>query len=168
MTAVLLVVFATPKPAPAQATTFLGASVGNSALGVPLLASTMNQPLLASTVAWLIAVAAMVAVLVLRLLEPRAQPSWSAPFVVRDLEISPKELRPGNRATVSVTVNNRGQHAGTFKVILKVDGIAKAEQEVTLASGMTERVEFSVPVAQPGPIAVSIGGLFGVITVIPA
>jgi len=156
MTAALLVVVATPKPALAGVNVFFLASPGNGAQGLPQLAST---------VAWLLAVAAMIAVLVLRLVEPKGRASWSAPLVVRDLEISPGELSLGNSATVAVTAKNRGQHAGTFRVTLKVDGIKVAERDVTLASGMSERVEFSVPGTQSGPMAVNVGGLYGIIVV---
>ena len=127
--------------------------------------SPLNVPPLASTIAWLMAVAAMIAVLVLRVMERRANSSWPATFVVRRLEISPKELRPGSQAVVGVTVNNRGQHAGSFKVNLKVDGVPKAEREVTLAGGTSDRVEFSVPATEPGSIAIDVGGLSGTITV---
>jgi len=170
MAAFSLAVLAMPKPALAHGNTFhIAVFLGNATKVVPPLVLTLNQPVLASTVAWLIAVAAMIAVLVLRVLERRANSSWSAAFVVKDLEISPRELRAGNKASVAVTVNNRGKHAGTFKVILRVDGITKAEREVTLASGTSGRVEFSVPAAEPGrPIAVNVGGLSGTITVMPA
>ncbi len=80
-------------------------------------------------------------------------------FTVRDLEISPRELRLGGKATVAATVANRGGHAGTFKVTLQIDGLTSSAKDVTLAGGTSDRVEFSVAATAAGSFPVKVAGL---------
>jgi len=135
----------------------------------PSATSPFNWSGLLGLIAGITAVVAMITALILRIHERRAGPrSWAPAFTVEDLEISPKELPLGNMATVAVTVNNRGDHAGTFKVTLKIDGITKGMKDVTLARGTSDRVEFSIPVAAPGSFSVNVGDLSGTLTVVEA
>jgi hypothetical protein len=117
----------------------------------------------------IIGVAALVGVLVLLLLRrnPNLKPR-PAVFTLRDLEISPRELRPGGKATVAATVTNGGGHAGTFKVILKIDGLTNNAKDITLAGGTSDRVEFSVVGTAAGTFPVSVGGLTGTLSVVEA
>ncbi len=116
-----------------------------------------------------IAGAALAGALVIMILRRRrSSVQAGAAFTIKDLEISPKELRPGSRATVAVTVANHGAHAGTFKITLKIDGITKGAKDVTVARGTSDRVEFTVPATEPGSFAVNVGDLAGTLTVVDA
>ena len=86
----------------------------------------------------------------------------------RTWKYRPRELRPGTKATVAVTVNNNGHHAGTFKVTLKIDGVTIGAKDITLARNMSDRVEFSIPATSPGAFAVNVADLSGTLTVLEA
>ncbi len=118
-------------------------------------------------VAGFIAGGALAALLVIMVLRRRRGTSAQAgaAFTIKDLEISPRELRPGAKATVAVTVDNHGAHAGTFKITLKVDGITKGTKDVTIARGTSDRVEFTIPATAPGTFAVNVGNLAGTLVV---
>ncbi len=114
-----------------------------------------------------VAGAALAAVLVIMVLRRRRGTAIQAgaAFTVKDLEISPRELRPGSKATIAVTVDNHGAHAGTFKITLKIDGITKGTKDVTIARGTSDRVEFTVPATAPGSFTVNVGDLAGTLNV---
>ena len=132
-------------------------------------APSVDRTLLLVIIAAVVAALALSAALVIQILQRRrgSKPGLPA-FTVKDLEISPKELRAGSRATVAVTVANHGPHAGTFKITLKIDGITKGAKEVTVARGTSDRVEFTVPATEPGSFAVNVGDLAGTLTVVDA
>ena len=131
--------------------------------------SQIGWPILVAIIAGLIAMGAAGGVLFLRIRERKAGPrAAQALFTVKDLEISPRELRPGTKATVAVTVSNNGHHAGTFKVTLKIDGVTLGAKDITLARNMSDRVEFSIPATSPGAFAVNVANLSGTLTVLDA
>jgi hypothetical protein len=106
------------------------------------------------------------AFLLVRKRKPAPVMKSAASFAVRDLEILPRPLPRGSVAVVSVTVENQGGHAGTFRVILKVDDVANSTKEVTLVGGTRERVEFSVPGTAVGSFTIDVGGLTDTLAVI--
>ena len=163
-------------PVRAAAAGSFGVNVGDlsGTMTVAQAAATPSQP---SPVNWflvaigasVIGVVALVGVLVLLLLRrnPRIKPR-PAVFTVRDLEISPRELRLGGKATVAATVANRGGHAGTFKVTLQIDGLTSSAKDVTLAGGTSDRVEFSVAATAAGSFPVKVAGLTSTLTILEA
>jgi hypothetical protein len=106
-----------------------------------------------------------VVLLLVRRRRPAPVMRSAASFTLKDLAISPKQLPVGSKAAVAVTVNNQGGHAGTFRVVLRVDGLASSMKEVTLLGGTSERVELSVPGTAVGSFTVDVGGLTDTLTV---
>jgi len=96
----------------------------------------------------------------------RSPPSRPAAFGLTDLEVSPKELRVGESTTVAATVTNDGGHAGTYKVMLRIDGLLKDAKEVTVLAGKKERVEFTVRAAAAGTFTVKVEDLSETLTVV--
>jgi hypothetical protein len=138
-------------------------SLNRSTSGAP----PFNWSGLVGLIAGIIGAAAMGSVLFLRIRERKASPRPEQPmFTVKDLEISPKELRIGNKGAIAVTVTNQGHHAGTYRVTLKIDGITRGTKDITLARNTSDRVEFSVPATAPGAFVVNVGDLTGTLTVV--
>lgn len=148
----------------------VGESTPPAASSTPPLPADSPSPFatrsILTIVAGFIAGGALAALLVILMLRRRRGTAQAgAAFTVKDLEISPRELRPGSKATVAVTVDNHGAHAGTFKITLKVDGITKGTKDVTIARGTSDRVEFTIPATTPGTFEVNVGNLAGTLVV---
>jgi uncharacterized protein YfaS (alpha-2-macroglobulin family) len=71
----------------------------------------------------------------------------------------------GGKAAVTVTVTNTGGAAGTYKVNLSINGVAKETKEVSLAGGESQDVSFSVTGDAAGKKTIEINGLTGSLTV---
>ncbi|OGO39688.1 MAG: hypothetical protein A2147_05215 [Chloroflexi bacterium RBG_16_57_8] len=129
--------------------------------------SSSNRSAVFGTIPALISAAALVAVLILMVLRRKeSSRTRAAAFAVKDLEISPKELRLGGKATVAVTVANKGDRAGSFRVTLKINGSVGGAKDVTLAGGTSDRVQFSVPGSSAGSFAVTVEDLSDTFTVV--
>jgi len=68
-------------------------------------------------------------------------------FTVTDLTISPPEVDIGESVTISVLITNTRDFIDTCEVILKMDGIEVATEEITLDGGTSQTVTFT---AVPG------------------
>jgi uncharacterized membrane protein len=86
-------------------------------------------------------------------------PLKPAAFTTSDLEITPLRMKPGDTATVSVTVTNTGNRQGIYKVTIKVNGVAEDARDITLAGGTSQVVNFTLTKSQAGTYAVSIDTL---------
>ncbi|MBA7673056.1 hypothetical protein ES703_81244 [subsurface metagenome] len=82
-----------------------------------------------------------------------------AEFKVSNLVISPTEVNPGQRVTISCTVKNIGAEAGSYTV--KLGGDFVAEQTVSLAPGESKTIAFEVTPAVAKSYSVSVDGLVG-------
>jgi len=89
-----------------------------------------------------------------------------AAFTVSSLTISPSQVSVGEEVSISVTVTNTGDLAGTYTVTLKINGIVENTENVTLAGGATELVVFTVAGNKEGTYSVEVNGLAGTFTVI--
>jgi uncharacterized repeat protein (TIGR01451 family) len=69
--------------------------------------------------------------------------------------------RTGEAATVSVDVTNNGGQAGSYNVVLTVNGVERASQVVSLVPGQTLTLEFNLPSNETGTYDIEIGGLKG-------
>jgi hypothetical protein len=76
-------------------------------------------------------------------------------FIVSNFSISPERVRQGQPVIVTATVTNTGEISGNHPCILRVKGIAEAQQEVTLGPGKTQEVEFQIIKDIPGFYPVS-------------
>ena len=87
------------------------------------------------------------------------KPKALATFSARDLTISPAELLAGGRVTISITLTNTGDLAGTHEVILKIDGFPLERMMITLNAGESQQVVFSTVQDLVGTHYVDIEGL---------
>jgi hypothetical protein len=85
--------------------------------------------------------------------------------IISDLGISPREVNIGESVTISVSVANTSAGIRTYKVVLKLDGTEIDSKEVTLESGDSETVSFTVIKDVAGTYSVEIGGLSDSFTV---
>ena len=88
-----------------------------------------------------------------------------AEFELSDLVIDPSEVGPGETVTISIVVTNVGELEGTCTVMLKIDNVVEATEDVTLAGGATETVTFSVSRDIGGTYNVEVDGLTGIFVV---
>lgn len=92
----------------------------------------------------------------------------AATFDVRLLDITPTEVDIGEEVTISVVVYNTGDATGSDEVTLKVDSVAVATKEVTVAGGAGEKVTFTITRDVAKTYSVDVSGLSGSFVVKPA
>jgi len=88
-----------------------------------------------------------------------------ADFILDSLSISPEEVNIGEPVTLGVSVTNIGNATGSYTVILEINGIAEATEEVTLDAGASTDVAFTTQKDVPGIYMVEVDGLSGSFTV---
>jgi PGF-pre-PGF domain-containing protein len=88
-----------------------------------------------------------------------------ATFTVSALTISPSQVSVGEEVSISVTVTNTGDLAGTYTVTLKINGIVENTENVTLAGGATMVVTFTISEDIEGTYNVEVGVQTGAFTV---
>jgi hypothetical protein len=91
-----------------------------------------------------------------------------ASFEASALIISPAEVDIGGKATVSVTVTNKGETAGTYQVKLNIDGKAADTKEVSLSGGESRQASFTVTGITAGKATIEVNGLTGSLIVLAA
>jgi len=96
---------------------------------------------------------------------PGPEPPEPASFILSNLVVSPSTVEPDETVTVSVTVMNVGEEAGSYTVELLIDGSKVDEYTVTLDGGFSETVEFTVTEDTDGTYTASIGELSDSFTV---
>jgi len=89
-----------------------------------------------------------------------------AAFRLSSLTISPNEVALGESVTISIEVANTGEEAGSYKLTLKIDGMAEATKEVTVNDGASQKVTFTTAKDLAGTYAVDINGLSGTFVVL--
>ena len=82
-------------------------------------------------------------------------------FKVTNLQISPSEVNPGQEVTVTVLITNIGREAGSYDVVLKVNGSEEAAKTVMLSEGESTEVKFTISKETAGTYNVEIAGLKG-------
>lgn len=99
--------------------------------------------------------------------EPAPPPPVLRPaaWALSALIIEPSAAAPDELVTVTVTVSNTGGRAGTFNVVLMLDGQPELEREISIAAGGSEVVTFMVSREDVGTYTVSVGELTGGFTV---
>jgi len=89
-----------------------------------------------------------------------------AAFSLSSLVVSPTEVNPGEKVNVSMSVANTGGREGSYTVVLKVNGVKEAEKSVTLGTGKSQEVSFSVIREEAGSYTVTVDGASGIFTVV--
>ena len=84
-----------------------------------------------------------------------------AVFSVKDLSITPIEVDIGETVTVSASVTNTGDLTGAYEMTLKINDASVEVKKVTLSSGATQKLTFTIARDEPGSYMVSVDGLSG-------
>jgi hypothetical protein len=95
----------------------------------------------------------------------QAQTVKPAEFQVTELKVNPSLVLADEVVEVSVKVTNVGEETGTYTVNLKIGGVTRDTEEVTLAGQAVEVVEFEVSETSAGTYTVGIGAQSGSFTV---
>jgi hypothetical protein len=97
----------------------------------------------------------------------RGAPALPAPavFSLSNLTIQPAEVEPGGMVNIAVEVANTGGTAGNYTVVLQLNGTKEAEKSVTVATGSSKIVTFSVTKEVAGSYSVTVDGLNASFTV---
>jgi hypothetical protein len=76
-------------------------------------------------------------------------------FTVTNFSVGPERVRQGQPVSVTASVTNMGELAGSHTLILRVKGMAESQRDVTLGPGKMENVEFQIVKETPGfyPVA---------------
>ena len=90
-----------------------------------------------------------------------APPPAPASFTITDLKIKPTSIKPGEQVTITVTVTNSGGSQGSYKAVLKINDIDKAEQQITLGPKEKQEVTFTTSKETAGSYDVTIGDTSG-------
>jgi len=93
-------------------------------------------------------------------------PETSAAFSLSNLSIQPTGVEPAEAVTVTVSVANTGAVEGTCGLVLKVDGVQEASEDITVAAGASQSVSFTISREAPGNHTVNVSGLEGSFTVV--
>ncbi|MFQ5996578.1 MAG: helix-turn-helix domain-containing protein [Dehalococcoidales bacterium] len=94
--------------------------------------------------------------------------TYPAAITTSELSITPAEVDIAQSVTISVTVTNTGDLAGSHEVTLKINGEAVSTKKVTLDGHASEKVTFTTVQGAAGTYAVNVDGLSGTFTVKPA
>jgi hypothetical protein len=94
------------------------------------------------------------------------KPSTPAAFTSTDLVVKPANVNVNASVTVQVAVKNIGDLDGSTTVDLLVNGVKEQSKSVTLASGASTTVSFSVTKTTAGSYTVKVGDLTGSFTVV--
>jgi len=97
--------------------------------------------------------------------ETPTPPPTPAEFELSNLVVSPTTVEIGEPISVSVTVTNVGEEAGSYTAELLIDDSKVDEDTVTLVGGASETVEFTGVSGEEGSHTVSVGDLSGSFTV---
>lgn len=93
-----------------------------------------------------------------------AEVSAPASFAVSDLSVTPSEVISGEKVTISALVTNTGGSEGSYTVVLKIDGLEEARQDVTLGAGKSKTITFITSKDKEGTYTIDIDGNFGQFT----
>lgn len=88
-----------------------------------------------------------------------------ANFIITDLSIFPQEVDINGSATIKALVTNTGDRAGSYEVVLKIDGEEITAENMVLAGGASREVTFTIVKEVAGNYLVDVNGLTGLLTV---
>lgn len=87
-------------------------------------------------------------------------------FQLRNLAITPNQLKQGDPVTISAIVSNNGTEHGKYSVVLRIGGVVEGITEVDLAPGTSQSAVFTVVKDIPGTYYAEVDGLAGSFLVI--
>ncbi|MFC1976928.1 CARDB domain-containing protein [Chloroflexota bacterium] len=89
----------------------------------------------------------------------------TATFEVANLVVEPSETTVGRIVAIKASVANTGEAEGTYTANLEINGTVEDSQDVTLAAGQTQAVEFTYTPSSEGTYNVAVGGKTGTLKV---
>ena len=89
----------------------------------------------------------------------------AAAFTISALSVSPTDAKPGDTITITASVANQGDLAGSYEMSLILDGKVQSTQKKTVNGNSNQQVTFTVALAEPGTHQVEVNGLTGSFTV---
>ena len=90
----------------------------------------------------------------------------SAEFELSELVINPAQTTAGEPVTIAVTIQNTGPLEGSYTLTLEIDGEVEQSQTITLATGESRQISFTVIKDEPGTYTITLGSLAGEFTVL--
>jgi hypothetical protein len=98
---------------------------------------------------------------------PYSQYAGRPIFSVSNLTITPNQVKSGEPITISAIVFNNGSEAGTYSVVLRINGMVENIIDLTLSPGASQSTTFTVIKDAGGDYYAEVDGLGGAFTVIP-
>ena len=83
-----------------------------------------------------------------------------------NLTITPNQVRAGDPVTITAIASNNGSEAGTYSVVLRINGMVENIIDLMLSPGASQATTFTVT-KDGGEYYTEVDGLSGVFTVIP-
>jgi len=90
-----------------------------------------------------------------------------AEFEVISVDITPPEVTAGETVTITAQVRNMGDNEGTYIARLTAEGDELETKEVTLSSGFSEVVTFTLVMDDIGTYNIAVNGSSETLTVVP-
>jgi hypothetical protein len=87
-------------------------------------------------------------------------------FSVSNLTITPNQVKFGNPVTISAIVSNSGSEAGTYSVVLRINGMVENIIDLMLSPGASQATTFTLN-KDGGEYYAEVDGLSGVFVIIP-
>jgi len=88
-------------------------------------------------------------------------PPLPARFEVRNLDINPIEVMPGESVTISAWLSNIGGLSGEHTLMVNMEGLLETSQVIRLSPGQSQKITFTLTPASPGIYRVEIDDLRG-------
>jgi hypothetical protein len=95
-------------------------------------------------------------------------PPKSPLFSITSLNITPGEVMPGDKVTITAQVANNGDTAGDYEVILELDNRPVDSQKINLAAHSNRTISFTSIPSVVGTYTVDLNGLSGSFKVSPS
>jgi len=90
---------------------------------------------------------------------PSTRPFILSNIVVQSAAIAATRVSPGEKVDVTATITNKGGSNGASKVTLYINGQEAESKGITLSSGESTQVHFSVSQNDPGTYSVYVNGV---------
>jgi hypothetical protein len=88
-------------------------------------------------------------------------------FSVSNLTITPNQVKSGEPITINTIVSNNGSEAGTYSVVLRINGMVENITDLMLSPGASQSATFTIIKDAGGDYYAEVDGLGGAFTVIP-
>jgi hypothetical protein len=88
-------------------------------------------------------------------------------FSVSNLTITPNQVKSGEPVTINAIVSNNGSEAGTYSVVLRINGMVEHLTDLMLSPGASQSATFTITKDIGGDYYAEVDGLSGTFIVIP-